>query len=35
MFNLDDKQTSLQTTLIDTDNEVTIMPTEDRDSLNL
>ena len=30
MFNLDDKQTSLQTSLMDTDNEVTITQTENR-----
>ena len=35
MFNLDDEETSLQTTLMDTDNEETIMPTENRDGLNL
>ena len=35
MFNLDDKQTSLQTSLMDTDDEETIMPTENGDSLNL
>ena len=35
MFNLDDKQTSLQTSLMDTDNEKTITPTENRDNLNL
>ena len=35
MFNLDNEQTSLQTSLMDTDNEDTITPTENRDSLNL
>ena len=35
MFNLDNEQTTLQTSLMDTDDEVTIMPTENRDSLNL
>ena len=35
MFNLDDKQTSLQTSLMDTEDTVTITPTENRDSLNL
>ena len=33
--NLDDEQTSLQTSLMDTDDEVTITLTEFRDSLNL
>ena len=35
MFNLDNEQTSLQTSLMDTDDEETITPTENRDSLNL
>ena len=35
MFNLHDKQTSLQTSLMDIDDEVTITLTENRDSLNL
>ena len=35
MFNLDDEQTSLQTLLMDTDNEEMITPTENRDNLNL
>ena len=37
MFNLDDRQTAIQTSLMDTDDndEVTITPTENRDSLNL
>ena len=35
IFNLDNEQTSLQTTLMDTDNEETITLTENRDSLNL
>ena len=35
MFNLDDEQTSLQTTLMDTDDEETMTPTENRNSLNL
>ena len=35
MFNLDDEQTSLQTTLMDTEIEETIIPTGNRDSLNL
>ena len=30
MFNLDEEQTSLQTSLMDTDNEETITPTENR-----
>ena len=36
MFNLDDKQTTLQTSLMDTDDdEMTITPMETRDGLNL
>ena len=35
MFNLDDKQTLLPTSLMDTDNEGTITPIESGDSLNL
>ena len=35
MFNLDDEQTALQTSLMDTDDEVTITLTEKRDGLNL
>ena len=35
MFNLDDEQTALQTSWIDTNNEVTMTPTESRDGLNL
>ena len=35
MFNLDDEQTLSQTSLMDTVDEETIMPTENRDSLNL
>ena len=35
MFNLDDEQTAVQTPLMDTDNEVTIILMEDRDGLNL
>ena len=36
MFNLDDKQTTLQTSLMDTDDDkVTITPMETRDGLNL
>ena len=35
MFNLDDKQAVVQTPLMDTDNEVTITPIENIDSLNL
>ena len=35
MFNLDNKQTALQASLMDTDDEITITPTENRDSLNL
>ena len=35
MFNLDDEQTLLQTSLMDTDDEETITPTESGDSLNL
>ena len=36
MFNLDDEQTALQTSLMDTDNDkVTITLTESRDGLNL
>ena len=34
MFNLDDEQTSLQTSLMDTDNEETITSVESGDSLN-
>ena len=30
MFNLDDEQTALQTSLMDTDDKVTITPTENR-----
>ena len=35
MFNLDDEQTLLQTSLIDTEDEEMITPTENGDSLNL
>ena len=37
MFNLDNEQTAIQISLMDTDDndEVTITPTENRDSLNL
>ena len=35
MFNLDDVQTSLQTSFMDTNDEETIMPTKSGDSLNL
>ena len=35
IFNLDNEQTSLQTTLMDTDDEETIILTENRDGLNL
>ena len=35
MINLDDEQTLLQASLIDTDNKEMIMPTENEDSLNL
>ena len=35
MFNLDDEQTSLQNSLMDSDNEETIMLIESGDSLNL
>ena len=35
MFNLDKEQVSLQTTLMDTDNEEKITLTENRDDLNL
>ena len=35
MFNLDDEQTVVQTPLMDTDDEVTITPLENRDGLNL
>ena len=36
MFNLDEEQTAIQTSLMDTDdNEVTITPMESRDGLNL
>ena len=36
MFNLDDQQMTLQTSLMDTgDDEVMITPTETRDGLNL
>ena len=35
MFNLDDEQTVVQTPLMDTDNEVTITPIENKDDLNL
>ena len=35
MFNLDDEQTPLQTSLMDTGDEEMIMPIESGDSLNL
>ena len=35
MFNLDDEQTSLQTSLMDINDEEMITPTESGDSLNL
>ena len=35
MFNLDNEQTLLQTSLMDTDDEETITPIESGDSLNL
>ena len=34
MFNLDDEQTVVQTPLMDTDDNVTITPIENRDHLN-
>ena len=35
MFNMDKDQTILQTPLIDTEDEMTIIPIETRDNLNL
>ena len=35
MFNLDDRQTALQTSLMDTDDDVTVTLTENMDGLNL
>ena len=35
MFNLDDEEAVVQTPLMNTDDEVTITPVENRDSLNL
>ena len=35
MFNLDDNQTALQISLMDTEDAVTITPIENRDGLNL